>query len=161
RGRPDGDRWFVDLGRPADAEAPTRPSVRVRARHPGRRRDRHGARGRRGQHRQDGDGHARAAALAHRSAQHDRRPRLLGARVMSTTGTRKETLVMEHLVSLTYSEELAPILERYVDALIDGRIVGHKCPSCGRVYVPGKGYCPICVVPTGDKDEIEVSDHGT
>ena len=68
---------------------------------------------------------------------------------------------MNHLVSLTYSEELTPILERYVDALIDGRIVGHKCPQCGRVYVPGKGYCPICVVPTTDKDEVEVSDHGT
>jgi uncharacterized OB-fold protein len=73
----------------------------------------------------------------------------------------KEHLVMEHLVSLTYSEELTPILERYVDALIDGRIVGHKCPSCGRVYVPGKGYCPICVVPTTDADEVEVGDHGT
>ena len=73
----------------------------------------------------------------------------------------KEHLVMEHLVSLTYSEELTPVLERYVDALIDGRIVGHKCPSCGRVFVPGKGYCPICVVPTTDADEIEVADHGT
>ena len=79
---------------------------------------------------------------------------------MSTTETPKENLVMEHLVSLTYSEELTPILERYVDALIDGHIIGHKCPSCGRVYVPGKGYCPICVVPTGDEDEVEVSDHG-
>ncbi len=77
------------------------------------------------------------------------------------TPAPKETLVMEHLVSLHYSEELTPILERYVDALIDGRIVGHKCPQCGRVYVPGKGYCPICVVPTGDADEVEVSDHGT
>jgi uncharacterized OB-fold protein len=73
----------------------------------------------------------------------------------------KEKLVMEHLVSLTYEEELTPILERYVDALIDGRIVGHKCPQCGRVYVPGKGYCPLCVVPTGEKDEIQVADTGT
>ena len=80
---------------------------------------------------------------------------------MTDVTTPKENLVMEHLVSLTYSEELTPILERYVDALIDGRIVGHKCPQCGRVYVPGKGYCPICVVPTTDKDEVEVSDHGT
>ncbi len=73
----------------------------------------------------------------------------------------KEALVMNHHVSLTYEEELTPILERYVDALIDGRIVGHKCPSCGRVYVPGKGYCPLCVVETGEKDEVEVSDTGT
>ena len=74
---------------------------------------------------------------------------------------KKEMLVMEHHVALTYEEELTPILERYVDALIDGRIVGHKCPQCGRVYVPGKGYCPLCVVATAEKDEVEVADTGT
>ena len=67
---------------------------------------------------------------------------------MTATERTKENLVMNHLVSLTYDEQLTPILERYVDALIDGRIVGHKCPQCGRVYVPGKGYCPLCVVET-------------
>jgi uncharacterized OB-fold protein len=73
----------------------------------------------------------------------------------------KSSLVMNHHVSLTYEEELTPVLERYVDALIDGRIVGHKCPQCGRVYVPGKGYCPLCVVETGENDEVEVADTGT
>jgi hypothetical protein len=68
---------------------------------------------------------------------------------------------MEHLVSLTYTEELTPILERYVDAMMEGRIVGHKCPECGRVYVPGKGYCPLCVVATGAEHEVEVADTGT
>ena len=77
------------------------------------------------------------------------------------SGEQKSNLVMEHLVSLTYTEELTPILERYVDGLIEGRIVGHKCPSCGRVYVPGKGYCPLCVVETTQKDEVEVADTGT
>jgi len=77
------------------------------------------------------------------------------------SGEQKSNLVMEHLVSLTYTEELTPILERYVDGLIEGRIVGHKCPSCGRVYVPGKGYCPLCVVPTTEEDEVEVADTGT
>jgi uncharacterized protein len=74
---------------------------------------------------------------------------------------KKETLVMNHHVSLTYEEELTPILDRYVDALMDGHIVGHKCPQCGRVYVPGKGYCPLCVVPTTERNEVEVADTGT
>ncbi|HTL85887.1 MAG TPA: OB-fold domain-containing protein [Acidimicrobiia bacterium] len=73
----------------------------------------------------------------------------------------KDQLVMEHHVALTYEEALTPVLDRYVDALIDGRIIGHKCPSCGRVYVPGKGYCPLCVVETTERDEIEVADTGT
>ncbi len=74
---------------------------------------------------------------------------------------KKETLVMEHHVALTYEEPLTPILDRYVDALLEGRIVGHKCPQCRRVYIPGRGYCPLCVVATGDDDEVEVSDNGT
>jgi uncharacterized OB-fold protein len=78
-----------------------------------------------------------------------------------TTNTQKEHLVMEHLVSLTYRERLTPTLNRFVDNLIDGRIVGHKCPSCGRVYVPAKGYCPLCVVATGDHDEVQLADRGT
>lgn len=73
----------------------------------------------------------------------------------------KEDLVMEHLVSLTYHERLTPNLNRFVDNLLEGRILGHKCPSCGRVYVPGKGYCPLCVVATTDKDEVELVDKGT
>jgi uncharacterized OB-fold protein len=73
----------------------------------------------------------------------------------------KSSLVMEHHVALTYEEELTPILERFVDALIDGRILGHKCPQCQRVYVPGKGYCPLCVIETTEADEVEVADTGT
>ena len=73
----------------------------------------------------------------------------------------KEHLVMEHLVTLTYHEKLTSNLNRYADGLLEGRLYGHKCPSCGRVYVPGKGYCPLCVVPTGDEDEVEVPDTGT
>ena len=80
---------------------------------------------------------------------------------MSTDAPRKEHLVMNHLVSLTYREPLTPNLERFADSLMSGRLVGHRCPACGRVYVPGKGYCPLCVVPTSEADETEVADRGT
>ncbi len=160
RGRARGHRRVVDVGRRTDAEASARPSVRVRAGHTRRRRHRDGARGRRGQHRQDVDRHARAAALARRSAQHDRRPRVLGAR-MTDVSTPKENLVMNHLVSLTYSEELTPILERYVDALIDGRIVGHKCPRAGACTCPARATARSASCRPPSKDEFEVSDHGT
>lgn len=74
--------------------------------------------------------------------------------------TAKENLVMEHLVSLTYRERLTPNLNRFVDHLLEGRILGAKCPSCGRVYVPSKGYCPMCVVAISESDELEVPDTG-
>jgi uncharacterized protein len=72
----------------------------------------------------------------------------------------KEDLVMTHLVSLTYRDTLPPTLDRFIDGLFEGRIVGHRCPSCSRVYVPPRGYCPLCVVVTGRDDEAEVSDRG-
>ena len=79
----------------------------------------------------------------------------------TTTEPKKENMVMEHLVSLTYRERLTPNLNRFVDELLDGRILGHKCPVCGRVYVPPKGYCPLDVVATGPENEVTVSDTGT
>ncbi|MBI2709242.1 MAG: Zn-ribbon domain-containing OB-fold protein [Actinobacteria bacterium] len=78
----------------------------------------------------------------------------------TTTGTAKQHLVMEHLVSLTYRDALPPSLDRFVDRLLEGHIVGHRCPSCSRVYVPPRGYCPMCVVPTAADHEVEVSDRG-
>lgn len=78
-----------------------------------------------------------------------------------TDAVDKERLVMEHLVTLTYRERLTPNLNRFVDGLLHGRLIGHRCPVCRRVYVPSKGYCPLCVVATGEGDEVEVSQHGT
>jgi uncharacterized protein len=79
----------------------------------------------------------------------------------SNQAPEKENLVMEHLVSLTYHERLTPNLNAFVDNLLEGRVVGHRCPSCKRVYVPSKGYCPLCVVATTAADEVEVPDTGT
>ncbi|HEY2302425.1 MAG TPA: zinc ribbon domain-containing protein [Acidimicrobiales bacterium] len=68
--------------------------------------------------------------------------------------------VMEHLVTLTYHEELPPNTVRFGEALIDGRIIGQKCPTCGRVYLPPKDFCPLDVIVLGAENDIEVADHG-
>jgi uncharacterized OB-fold protein len=78
---------------------------------------------------------------------------------MTSTETA-EPPIMEHLVSLTYRERLTPNVNRYVDAVLEGRFIGHRCPACGRVYVPPKGFCPLCVEPTSDADEVELTDRG-
>jgi uncharacterized OB-fold protein len=69
--------------------------------------------------------------------------------------------VMEHLVSLTYSEDLPPNTVRFGEALQAGRILGQKCPICGRVYVPPKDFCPLDVVVLGPEHDVEVSDTAT
>ena len=71
-------------------------------------------------------------------------------------------MVWTDFVSLTYTEPLAP---RHCSAssssCCEGQIIGHKCPSCGRVYVPGKGYCPRASSRPPTSDEVEVQDTGT
>ena len=67
---------------------------------------------------------------------------------------------MAQRITLTYTDQLQPELERYIAALLDGRITGHRCPACRRVYVPGKGFCPLCMELTTERDEVEVRDCG-
>jgi uncharacterized protein len=69
---------------------------------------------------------------------------------------------MEQMVSVEYPAPQPTQVSRHFAAeLAGGRIVGHKCPRCGKVYVPPRGYCPTCVVATTDADEVEVADRGT
>ncbi|MGH0034888.1 MAG: Zn-ribbon domain-containing OB-fold protein [Myxococcota bacterium] len=48
---------------------------------------------------------------------------------------------------------------RYLSAMAQGKILGQACDSCGRVYVPARGACPRCGVPT--TQEVELADKGT
>ncbi|MER5735249.1 MULTISPECIES: OB-fold domain-containing protein [unclassified Streptomyces] len=48
---------------------------------------------------------------------------------------------------------------RYLHALSERRIVGERCPSCAKVYVPPRGACPTCGVATTDR--VEVGPRGT
>ena len=68
---------------------------------------------------------------------------------------------IESVVSLDYERPLTLATREYLDAIRDGRIIAHRCPSCERVYTPPKGYCPICTVPHGKDNEIELSSTGT
>ena len=69
---------------------------------------------------------------------------------------------MSQMVSIEYPAPEPTLVSRHFgEQLAAGRIVGHQCPRCGKVYVPPRGYCPVCVVPTTDADEVEVADRGT
>jgi uncharacterized OB-fold protein len=70
-------------------------------------------------------------------------------------------VMMDRFVTITYHDQLPPATVRFAKALVDGRILGQKCPVCGRVFVPPKGYCPLDVVILGEQHELEVSDKGT
>ena len=48
---------------------------------------------------------------------------------------------------------------RFLTNLAQGKLVGQQCPKCEMVYVPPRGACPRCGVPT-EKD-VPISDKGT
>jgi uncharacterized OB-fold protein len=78
----------------------------------------------------------------------------------ATTEAPEDVRFMRQLIGLDYTIRTNPVAAAFGAALTEGRITGHRCPSCRRVYVPPKGYCPICVVPTGPDDLVEVADRG-
>ncbi|MFD7427057.1 Zn-ribbon domain-containing OB-fold protein [Streptomyces sp. NPDC059818] len=47
----------------------------------------------------------------------------------------------------------------YLEALESRRVVGERCPSCRKVYVPPRGACPTCGVATDER--VEVGPRGT
>ncbi|MET7645537.1 OB-fold domain-containing protein [Streptomyces sp. NPDC005426] len=47
----------------------------------------------------------------------------------------------------------------YLEALASRRVVGERCPSCRKVYVPPRGACPTCGVATAE--QVEVGPRGT
>ena len=67
---------------------------------------------------------------------------------------------MEQKVTLRYDEPLPPHLARFGEALLEGRLLGGRCPRCDRVYVPHRGYCPLCVVRINEADEHQATDRG-
>lgn len=50
-------------------------------------------------------------------------------------------------------------LTSYLRGLARKQILGARCDSCAKVYVPSRGSCPTCGVPTSG--EVELSDRGT
>ena len=62
-------------------------------------------------------------------------------------------------IRLHYRHSASPEESRYLRGLAEGRLLGQRCPACGKVYLPPRGACPTDGVPT--TDEVELTDHGT
>jgi uncharacterized OB-fold protein len=62
-------------------------------------------------------------------------------------------------VSLDYVYAASPEESTFYRGLDEGRILGQRCPSCHKVYVPPRSACPTDGTPT--EGEIELSGLGT
>lgn len=66
---------------------------------------------------------------------------------------------IETPMRLEYQYTAGIATSRFLRGIAEGRILGQRCPNCSKVYVPPRGSCPRCAVPT--EEEVEVSDKGT
>lgn len=62
-------------------------------------------------------------------------------------------------VHLRVDHTVSPGEDVYLRGLAEGRVIGQRCPLCAKVYVPPRGACPTCGVPTGEN--VELPDRGT
>jgi uncharacterized OB-fold protein len=62
-------------------------------------------------------------------------------------------------VELDYLYAASPEESAFYRGLAEGRILGQRCPTCQKVYVPPRSACPADGTPT--TDEVELPDKGT
>jgi uncharacterized protein len=62
-------------------------------------------------------------------------------------------------VRLHYQHSASAEESRYLRGLREGKVIGQRCPACGKVYVPPRGACPVDGVPT--TTDVELPDVGT
>ncbi len=60
---------------------------------------------------------------------------------------------------LEYTIAAGSAQRRFLRGLAEGRLLGQRCPRCRKVYVPPRGSCPTCAIPT--QEQVRVSDAGT
>jgi len=69
--------------------------------------------------------------------------------------------MMEYDASITYTVPVTPNEARDAEAVAQGRFLGLRCPVCSRVYLGGRGYCPVDAVALGPEHELDLPQRGT
>jgi len=59
---------------------------------------------------------------------------------------------------LEYAFTAGEATSRFLRGIAQRRILGERCPRCGRVVLPPRGSCPIDGVPT--TEQVELPDRG-
>jgi hypothetical protein len=62
-------------------------------------------------------------------------------------------------IRLDYTITAGEAQSRFLRGVAAGKILGQRCPECEKVYVPPRGACPTCGVPT--TDDVELGHTGT
>lgn len=82
-----------------------------------------------------------------------------GTSTPATAATQDPVTGVITPVELDYLYAASPEESSFYRGLAEGRILGQRCPACGKVYVPPRSACPADGTPT--TDEVELSETGT
>src|SRR4051794_17362133 len=69
--------------------------------------------------------------------------------------------MMDYVASITYKNPVPVSTVRAVAASREHRLLGAKCPECGRVYSGGRASCPIDAVELGPENDVDLPQRGT
>jgi uncharacterized protein len=78
---------------------------------------------------------------------------------MSGIETVEPVLSIRAPARIEYRFTAGAAQSRFLRGIATGRILGQRCPQCGKVYVPPRGACAADGVPTDE--EVQVADQGT
>lgn len=60
---------------------------------------------------------------------------------------------------IDYVVRAGRITQRFLDGILQKKLIGLRCPTCTKVYIPPRGSCPTCAVPCSEA--VELSQTGT
>jgi uncharacterized protein len=68
-------------------------------------------------------------------------------------------MIIERPIRLDYTTYTGTAQARFLKGITQKRILGERCPKCGKVYVPPRGSCPTDGVATSE--QVELAGTGT
>lgn len=69
--------------------------------------------------------------------------------------------MMDYKASITYRNPVPMVTDLTIEASQERRLLGLQCPACGRVYVGGRGVCPIESIELGAEHAVDMAHTAT
>jgi uncharacterized OB-fold protein len=63
-------------------------------------------------------------------------------------------VIVERLIHVDYTASPGTAQARFLKGMAQGKILGERCPTCGKVYCPPRGSCPTDGVATAEQVEL-------
>ncbi|HEX6230616.1 MAG TPA: Zn-ribbon domain-containing OB-fold protein [Actinomycetota bacterium] len=82
-------------------------------------------------------------------------PYTAGGHALSNAEFRSATGAVDHAVDARYAWDAGVAIGRFLEGLLEGRILGRECRGCERVLVPPRMFCERCFRATDAWRQVE------